>query len=236
MLRQDSSRLEPDSNGRFPEGELPDSGSGSVDIQRELDRIEEMILDSTRIPLTSLRLVDENPLLDQLDLVRINLPPAFQEAEEIVRQKEEILLQAEDYAQQIIETAERRADQILDEMGLIRQAEREAQAIRQAVQQECDAIQEQTIAELERMRLQAQQDLEQMRSLALQECEDIQNGADDYADQVLTNIEQQLNDMLKVIRNGRQQLQNDAPPPPSPRTPTIREVEGDRGRGTDKKK
>ncbi|MBD1929885.1 ATP synthase F0 subunit B [Trichocoleus sp. FACHB-90] len=213
MLRQDSSRLDPDSSGRFPENELPDSGSSGVDIQGELDRIEEMILDSRRIPLTGIRLIDEEPLLDQLDLVRINLPSAFQEAEEIVRQKEEILLQAEEYAQQIIEAAERRADQILDEMGIIRQAEREAQQIRQAVQQECEAMSEQTISEIERMRLQAQQELQEMRSLAMQEAEDIQNGADDYADRVLVNIEQQLNDMLKVIRNGRQQLQSDVPTP-----------------------
>ena len=116
-----------------------------------------------------------------------------------------------------MEAAERRADQILDEMGIIQQAELEANQIRKRVQQECEAIQEQTLAEIERMRLQTQQELEQMRQMALTECEDIQNGADDYADAVLNSIEQQLNDMLRVIYNGRQQLhgaiESDYPPP-----------------------
>ena len=179
---------------------------------------EILIVDSWHIPLTKRTVVDEEMMLAQLDLVRENLPKAFEDAEKIVRQREEILLQAEEYAQEIMEAAERRADQILDEMGIIQQAEMEANQIRKRVQQECEAIQEQTLAEIERMRLQAQQELEQMRLMALTECEDIQNGADDYADAVLTSIEQQLTDMLRVIRNGRQQLQGEPPPDYPPET------------------
>jgi F0F1-type ATP synthase membrane subunit b/b' len=159
-------------------------------------------------------------LLTQLDLVRENLPSAFSEAEKIVRQREEILLSAEEYAQEMMEAAERRADQILDEMGIIQQAEYEANQIRKRVQQECEAIQEQTLADIERMRLQAQQELEQMRQLALADCEDIQNGADEYADSILTSIEQQLTEMLRVIRNGRSQLQ----PEPLPDYPDDTEL------------
>jgi len=215
MLRQNNTRIEPDSNGTSNSSESSPNGTaygapahnGNVDIQRELNRIEEIILDSLHIPLTRRTLVDEEQLLDQLDLVRLNLPAAFVEAEEIVLQKEEILRQAEQYAEQIIAAAEQRADQILSEMDIVRQAEMEAQQIRQQVQEECRAIQEQTLAEIERMRLQGQQELVQIRARALEEAEDIQNGADDYADRVLGSIEQQLSDMLRVIRNGRQTLQ-----------------------------
>lgn len=208
MLRQDSSRSEPpDRNEPSHTSELPPHRTGGIDIQQELNRIEEILFESFHIPFTQRTLVDEEALLAQLDLIRESLPNAFEDAEKIVRQRDEILLAAEEYAQEIMETAERRADQLLDEMGIIQQAELEASQIRKLVQQECEAIQEQTLAEIERMRLQAQQELEQMRQLALVECEDIQNGADDYADAVLTNIEQQLSDMLRVIRNGRQQLQ-----------------------------
>ncbi|HEY9743741.1 MAG TPA: ATP synthase F0 subunit B [Coleofasciculaceae cyanobacterium] len=213
MLRKDSSRSDPpDRNESSNSSELPPNGSGGIDIQRELNRIEEILFDSLHIPFTGRTLVDEEMLLAQLDLVRENLPTAFEDAEKIVRQREDILLQAEEYAQEIMEAADRRADQILDEMGIIQQAELEANQIRTRVQQECEAIQEQTLAEIERMRLQAQQELEQIRQLALAECEDIQNGADDYADAVLNSIEQQLTDMLRVIRNGRQQLQPEPPP------------------------
>lgn len=197
---------------------------GGVDIQRELNKLEELILDSPRIPLSRRTLIDEEQILDQLDLIRLNLPSAFQEAAEIVRHKEEIYLEAEQYAQEIVESAERRAAELLDEMGLIRQAELEVKQIRQRVQQECEAAQEQTMADIERIRLQAQQELEEMRQMAIAECEDIQAGADAYADRVLKDMEQQLSDMIRVIRNGRQQLQ------PEPLPPKPREIESSTNR------
>lgn len=188
---------------------------GSLDIQRELNRLEELILDSPRIPLSRRTMIDEEQVLDQLDLIRLSLPEAFHEAEEIVREKNAILDHAEQYAQELIESAEQRAQQIMDESMLIRQAEMEAQQIRTAVQQECEAVQQQTIAEIERTRRQAQQDLEEMRRLALQECEEVQIGADEYADGVLRSMEAQMAEMLRVIRNGRQQLQINQPQPQS---------------------
>ncbi|WP_228035577.1 hypothetical protein [Oculatella sp. LEGE 06141] len=223
MLRQDPS-LTTERNGPSTHaGGSSNSGVtygdaariGGVDIQRELNKLEEMILDSPRIPLSRRTIVDEEHLLDQLDLIRLSLPTAFQEASEVVREKEELLLEAEQYAQEIIEAAEQRAAQILDEMGLLRQAELEVQQIQQRVQQECEAAREQTMADIEQMRRRAQQELEEIRQMAIAEAEDIQSGADDYADSVLKDMEQQLLDMVRVIRNGRQQLQPEPTPAPA---------------------
>jgi F0F1-type ATP synthase membrane subunit b/b' len=161
-------------------------------------------------------LIDEEQLLDQLDLVRLNLPAAFQEATEIILHREEVLLEAEQYAQEIIADAERRALHILDEMGLVRQAEMEAQRIRQQVQIECDEMQQQVLVDIEQMRRQAQQELQEMQQMAIAECEQIQRGADEYADGVLQDMEQQFAEMLRIVRNGRQQLhmnQTPANPP-----------------------
>jgi cell division septum initiation protein DivIVA len=233
MLRQDASRTDPDLTGTSPQDESRPSGPGGIDIQRELNRLEEMILDSPRIPLTRRTLIDEEIVLDQLDLVRLNLPAAYLEAEEIMRRREEILGQAERYAQEILAAAEQEAAQILDEMGLIRQAKQEADQIRQQVEQECELVREETIAEIERVRRQAQQEIEEMRNRAMAECQEIHAGADDYADRVLRNIELQLGEMMRVIQNGRQQLhqspavsrQPDPPPavpPPARPAPQTR--------------
>jgi hypothetical protein len=213
MLRQTPSNSSSEFNGASVDpGSGEASRAGGVNIQRELDRLEEVILDSPRIPLSRRTLVDEVQLLDQLDLIRMGLPAAFHEAEEIVRRKDEIFLQAERYAQEMIEAAERRAAQILDEMGIVRQAEQEAQQIWQRMQQECDAAREQTIAEIDRMQRQAQQDMQDMQRRAIAEAEEIQNGADEYADSVLRDMEHRLSEMMRIVRNGRQQLQSEAPP------------------------
>jgi len=220
MLRQNPPRISPDIDESRSQDELSQRGTASIDIQRELNRMEEMILDSPRIPLTRRTLVDEEHLLEQLDLIRLNLPNAFEEAEAIIREKEELLQQAEQYAHKIIETAQQRAAQILDETGIVRQAKQEAQQLWQMVQTECGAAQEQTLAEIERLHREAQEELEEIRAKAISEADAIQNGADEYAERVLNNIEQQLNDMQRIIRNGRQQLQQADSPALPLKTPT----------------
>lgn len=218
MLRQDPDSIGTKRNANQSPGgqqykpESPGSPARTgVDIQEEFNKLEEMVLDSPRVWLSRWTMVDEEQILQQLDLLRLHLPSAFRDATEVLRNKDEILAEAEQYAQEIIQNAERRAGEILNEMGLIRQAEMEANQIRLQVQQECQMLQEQTISEIEMLRRQAQQDIEEMRMMAIAECEEIQRGADAYADRVLRDMEQQLADMMRVIRNGRQQLQLDAP-------------------------
>lgn len=183
-----------------------------MNIQRELNRLEEIILDSPRIPLSRRTLIDEEQVLEQLDVVRLSLPEALQAAEEIMRHRDELLVQSEQYAQDIIEQAEQRAAQILNEMGIVRQAEREADQIRQQVQSECEAARDQTLADIERMRKQARQELETLQRETLEDCEAIQRGADDYADGLLGDMEAKLAEMLRVVRNGRGQLGSGSEP------------------------
>ncbi|AFZ26979.1 hypothetical protein Cylst_4927 [Cylindrospermum stagnale PCC 7417] len=188
--------------------------TGGVDIQQELNRLEEIVLSSLRIPLTGRTLVDEEKLLEQLDFIRLSLPSVFQEAAVIVEQKEEILLEAEEYGQQVVDAAQAKRAQILAESDIIRQAEREAEQLRRQVKQECDAMMQDTLAEIERKQRACQQELEEMRQTAIAQAEQIEDGADEYADGVLENIEQDLQEMLRIITNGRQQLrQVDTPPP-----------------------
>ncbi|MBW4638986.1 MAG: DivIVA domain-containing protein [Gloeocapsa sp. UFS-A4-WI-NPMV-4B04] len=212
MLRSESSNIDPNQNKPSTPVEPVPTGSRGIDIQQELNRLEEMVLASPHIPLTRRTLVDEEQLLDQLDLVRVHLPSVFQEAQAIVQQKKEIILQAEQHAERIVQAAQVRAAQILNEMDIIQLAELEAKQIRQQVQHEFEVQKEQNSAEIDQIRFQAQQELEQMRLAALAEADEIQKGADEYADHVLQNIEQQLNDMLRIISNGRQQLQQEPPP------------------------
>ncbi len=171
-----------------------------------------MILESPQIPLIRKTLIDEELVLDQLDEIQINLPSAFAKALDVIRQQEDILLEAEAYAQEIIDKAEQVAAQMLNETGIIQQAEQQSAQLRQQVQQDCQQLQQSTLAEVQEIRKQASEELDKMRQIAFAECRDIENGADDYADAVLTNIEDQLVTMLRVIRNGRKQLETEIQP------------------------
>jgi hypothetical protein len=209
MLQPQLSNSEPNYNGSYPPPQEYSNGTGSVDIQQELNRLEEIILSSLRIPLTGRTLVDEEKLLEQLDFIRLCLPSVFQEAAAVLQQKEEVLLEAEEYGQQVVEAAQAKRAQILTESDIIRQAEREAEQMRRQIQQECEEMMQETLTEIERKRRICQQELEEMRQTAIAQAQEIENGADDYADSVLVSIEQDLTDMLRIITNGRQQLQPD---------------------------
>ena len=188
-------------------GDYYNPASERFNIQQELDRIEEIVLESTRVPVYNKTLISEDELLDQLDVVRVNLPAAVQESVQIVQEREEILGEAEQYAQEIVTAAEKQAATILNEMSIIRQAEAQANHLRSQTEQECDALRAQTLAEIEQLQNQARQEWEETRSRTVNEAKTIQEDADTYADQVLGNMEQQFMEMLHILRNGRQQIQ-----------------------------
>ncbi|MGP0129850.1 MAG: hypothetical protein ACTMUB_01090 [cyanobacterium endosymbiont of Rhopalodia musculus] len=176
------------------------------DIQQELARLQEMIYESFHIPLTRWTMIDEAKLIDQLDLIGDKLPESIRQALMVLDQEEQLLTEAEAYAQQVIQSAKQQAAQILDETRIIQQAQQEANQLRQQVQQDCETIQKQTVAEMEQLRQLTTAEMQKLRQQSFAESQKLQEDADNYTDGVLTQLEQELNSMLNVIRNGRQQL------------------------------
>jgi cell division septum initiation protein DivIVA len=218
MLQPQLSNSEPNHNGNYPPPEYSNGAingenprTGNVDIQEELNRLEDLILSGWRVPLAGRTLIDEEKLFEQLDFIRVSLPSLFQEAAAILQQKQEVMLEAEEYGQQIVEAAQAKRAQILAESDILRHAEREAEQLRRKTQQECEKMMQETLAEIDRRRQACMEELEQMRQSAIAQAQEIENGADQYADSVLENIEQDLKDMLRIITNGRQQLRQDNP-------------------------
>ena len=163
---------------------ISDNSSSYFDIEVELDNLKELILSSSRIPLTELAIIDENLLLEQLLHIQENLPTELTTAIEIVKRRQEIIADAQGYACLIVKSAEEKAHQIVQESAIVRQAELDGARIRLKTEQEC----------------------EQLRQNAIAESEAIQIDADEYADKVLGDLEQRLEEMTTIVQNGRQQL------------------------------
>ena len=211
----DRAEVEPSIRATWPQ---------SADILAEIDRLEESILNSPRVPLTGKTVVNEEELLDHLDTVRANLPDALktakevldykhqiiaeaqQQAKEILDYKHQIIAEAQQQAKEIIAEANRHAYQVANESGIVDRAEIEAMQIRQMTIAECEQIRLQTTIEVERIRNHNIQELERTRQVAIRDCQQIQAGADEYADGVLSGMECQLTDLIQAIQRGRQQL------------------------------
>ncbi len=109
-----------------------------LDIQQSLNVLEELILESPRVPFSGRTLVDEDQLLEQLDRIRLNLPTVFQEAMQIVQQRDRIIGQANQFAQEMMDAAEQEAARRIDNLGIVQQAEAQARQIKQQLEDDCD--------------------------------------------------------------------------------------------------
>ena len=213
MLRQDLTPTNA-ANGSAAERsavahEAPMNTSETVkrlDIQQSLNVLEELILESPRVPFSGRTLIDEDQLLEQLDRIRLNLPTVFQEAMQIVQQRDRIISDAQQYAQDMMAAAEQEAARRLDDMGIVQQAEHQARQVKQQLEQDCDALRSQTRTEIEQWQTAAEQYWEETQQQTESECRVLRQDADAYAAEVLQRIEHQLADMMRVVRNGRTAL------------------------------
>lgn len=176
-----------------------------LDIKEQIDQLEVIIFESFKIPLTSLVVVNEEKLLKQLDEVKRKIPQQIEQAIDVLLRKKMIIAEAEDCAQRIIDSAQKRANQILNESGIIQQAEMEARELRHSVHLECDSLQRHTLEEVEKMRTNTVQQVNHMIHSAQQQSDSMYRGADEYVDSVLNHLEQELHEMLKVVERGRRQ-------------------------------
>jgi cell division septum initiation protein DivIVA len=179
------------------------------ELLSEFSRLEELLLNSPRLPLTGKTMVGEDELLEQMDFIRSNLPLALQTAQEVLRQRDLILIDAQQQAEKKIAAAHQQAFQIANELGIVDRAKAEAAHLLQLAQAECEQLREQALLELEQQRDRHRHEIELMRQQALQECHEIQREADDYADRVLQNVEQKLSELQAQVRRGRQYLNPD---------------------------
>ena len=181
-----------------------------VKFLMELDRLEELLLKSPRVPLTGKAMVAEDDIIEHLDMIRARVPASISVAQSIVNQQELILVTAEQQAHQQITAAQQQAFQIANELGIVDRAKAEAAQIHQSVMAECATAREQIRQEIEQARRQQLQEIDNIRQQALAEAQAIRRGADDYADQVLQAIDSQLGEIQAKIRRGRQHLNANA--------------------------
>jgi cell division septum initiation protein DivIVA len=186
-------------------GDLVNRAEYFMNLHRELDRLEEMLLESGP-RIMGRTMIDEEQVCRQIDQVRLAIPESIAKAEEILQLKQEIMDDADAYAEEVMVAAETQARKLVEDSVVLRQAEAEASQLRMLTQQECEEMRVQTMNEINQMRRQAQKEWESLRQRVTEEVDDMQRGADEYSDRILGNLETQLIDMLKIVQNGRKEL------------------------------
>jgi cell division septum initiation protein DivIVA len=145
-----------------------------MDILALVDRIEESMDSGRSVPLMRGRLVDIEKVYEIIDEIRGNFPDELKQARWIVKERQEMLEEAEKEANRILEEARDRADAMAAEQEIVRRAAEQAAGILDDARQ-------------------------QEREIRL--------GAEDYADEMLANLEVNLGKLLTAVQRGRDRLQ-----------------------------
>lgn len=160
-----------------------------------MNELEEA-LDNKGMPLLGFSVVRKDTVTNILDKLYAALPDEIKEARALLRRKDELQYEAQQRAEKIVADAQAEANRLLSESDLLRAVQREAEKIKEQVITDCEEIKRKAMDEAENVRIQAND-----------EATRIKDGATVYAEQVLTNLEQNLGQLQEVVKNGQLQLE-----------------------------
>jgi len=150
-----------------------------MDIMALIDKLEDLIATGKKVPLTNSVVVNEKELYDIIDEVRATLPDELKQARWIVKERQEMVEEAEKESNRLIEEAREKANALAAETEVVKRAEKQAADILDAAR-----------AREREIRL----------------------GAEDYADEMLANLEVNLGKLLTAVQRGRDRLQGKIEP------------------------
>jgi hypothetical protein len=100
-----------------------------MDLEYLIDRLEELLDRSTRIPATSRVILNEDEFLRLVDQMRVSVPQEVRNARQIEADRDAILAAAQEQAEAMISTARGKADELVSEHALVAQAQARAEQI-----------------------------------------------------------------------------------------------------------
>lgn len=140
-----------------------------------IDKLEELVLSSGKLPLTSKVLVDEEAFLDLVDKIKAAVPEEIKRAEWLASEKDRVLSESQAKAEQIVKQAEEYVAQLVDEAEIVKKARAES---------------------------------EKILSKARQKARETEQGANEYAETVLLELQASLQKTLQVVQNGLESLRD----------------------------
>jgi hypothetical protein len=111
-------------------------------VKSILDIIEDLVLNSPKIPIFNKLIIDEDKLFSLLDSLRQQLPKEMNEARSIVQNRDKILLEANNRAKEMISNAETRAKVLVSNNEIVKKSLLEAESLKYEVNRELEKNQE----------------------------------------------------------------------------------------------
>ena len=111
-----------------------------MDIQHLVDRLEQALNESTRIPLSAYLLVNEEKVYSLLDQMRVAVPEEIKRANRVEAEKDRILAQAKEEAERIRELARQEAGELVKRDAIVNAAQHRAEIIVERARRDAEAL------------------------------------------------------------------------------------------------
>jgi len=111
-----------------------------LDILYLVDRLENLIASSPRIPLTNQIRIKEIDILNIVDQMRTSIPDEIKQARRVIQEKERILAQAQADASTLLARAREETERAMNREGLLRAAEARSQEMVQQAEEHSQAV------------------------------------------------------------------------------------------------
>ncbi|MFN2188047.1 MAG: ATPase [Candidatus Promineifilaceae bacterium] len=111
-----------------------------MDIQHLIDRLEKVLAESRRIPLSSNLIVDEDRLFNIVDQMRVSIPEEIKRANRVEAEKDRILAQAQEEAERIRDLAKHEATDLVRRDTVMVSAQTRADTILERARRDAEMI------------------------------------------------------------------------------------------------
>jgi cell division septum initiation protein DivIVA len=111
----------------------------TMDILHLVDRLEELFNESRPIPFTNNVVVDEDRMLDLIDQMRVAIPDQVKKAQKLIAERDRTLAQAQEEANRTIKIARERSEGLMERDSIVEAAQARADQVLQQAQLDAEA-------------------------------------------------------------------------------------------------
>ncbi len=111
-----------------------------MDIQHLVDRLEQILSESRRVPMTTTLMVDEEQVFNIIDQLRVAIPDEVRRANRVESEKERILAQAQEEAARIRQLAKQEAEELIRRDAIVASAHQRAENVLERAHREAEIL------------------------------------------------------------------------------------------------
>lgn len=167
----------------------------TADVYTVLDDLSDLVENARAMPMSDKCVVGRNQVLDLLDAIRMMLPKAVQEAEELLADRAAVIEDGYQQAERAVAQASAQADAVLEQASV--------QQAHMVSEHQVTAV---ALDQAEEIRAHAQSEADAIRAEAAEHAEAMRRDVDQYVEEKFAAFEASLTKTLATVQRGRERI------------------------------